>query len=40
VLQLAAHAVAEEDVVAQHQRRGPVADVVGADEERLRQAVG
>ena len=34
-----AHAVAEEDVVAEHQGGGVVAEVLGADEERLRQPV-
>ena len=38
--QLLAEAGAVEDVVAQHERGALVADVVGADDERLREAVG
>ena len=38
--QLRAHAGAVEDVVAQDQRRGIVANVVCAEHEGLRQAVG
>ena len=39
-LQQAGEAGAVEDVVAEHQRRVVVADVVGADEEGLGEAVG
>jgi hypothetical protein len=35
-----AEAGAVEDVVAEHEPSGVVADVVGADDERLRQPVG